>query len=333
MTLPAVGASTAPSPLDAAAGGGDGAAIGLADYDGAKDRLTIPGAPSDLLGVGRGLAGLEMIDEVALLMAPDEVRLANLGTNVLNQCIRLKDRFAILSVAEGQGDAAIPALIPPLDTSYGAIYYPWIRVQDPTTGPLLVPPTGHVAGIYARTDIERGVHKAPANEVVQGILTRDVGGNGPLEFPISKGTQDILNPRGINCIRDFRRRPRSSASGVRGRWRATPNGSTSTSGGSSSTSRSRSTRGRSGWCSNRTRRRLGQVRAQHRELPRRASGGAAPPGSDHRGGVLRECDRTTMTQDDIDNGRLICYIGVAPVKPAEFVIFRIRPEDRSTRRA
>jgi phage tail sheath protein FI len=326
LTIPAIGMSVSPSPVDAG-NVGDGAAINLIDYAGVKDRLTIPGAPSDLLGVGRGLAGLEMIDEVALLMAPDEVssdpNLAGLTNSVLNQCIRLKDRFAVLSVQEGQGDAAIPGLIAPLDTSYGAIYYPWIRVQDPTTGPLLVPPTGHVAGIYARTDIERGVHKAPANEVVQGILTRDIGGNGPLEFPISKGTQDILNPRGINCIRDFRSDRRSiRVWGARtmasdGEWKYVnvrrlfiyveesidegtqwvvfePNSEET-------------------WA---------KVRRSIGNFLTRVWRSGALMGATVEEAFFIKCDRTTMTQDDIDNGRLICYIGMAPVKPAEFVIFR-----------
>jgi phage tail sheath protein FI len=323
LPLPAAGAAIAPTALGA--NGSEGNGVGSGDYDGDTERLAIPGAPTDLLGVGRGLAGLEIIDEVALLMAPDEVDpgLVGLTEKVLNQCIRLKDRFAVLSVQGGQGQSQVPNLLPPLDTSYGAIYYPWIRVQDPIAGPLLVPPTGHVAGIYARTDIERGVHKAPANEVVQGIINRDISGNGPLEFPISKGIQDILNPRGINCIRDFRSDRRSvRVWGARtmasdGEWKYVnvrrlfiyaeesidegtqwvvfePNSEET-------------------WA---------KVRRSIGNFLTRVWRSGALMGATVEEAFFVKCDRSTMTQDDIDNGRLICYIGMAPVKPAEFVIFR-----------
>ena len=87
----------------------------------------------------------------------------------------------------GQGD--VQTIFPPRDTSYAAIYYPWIRVFDPfTRDTVLVPPAGHVAGIYARTDRERGVHKAPANEVVRDIITRDINATRqPLEFTLAQG--------------------------------------------------------------------------------------------------------------------------------------------------
>src|SRR6185437_15524454 len=84
----------------------------------------------------------------------------------------------------------------PRDSSYGALYYPWIQVFDPRQNRTrAVPPSGHVAGIIAKTDIERGVHKAPANEVVVGA--------SKLFTTVTKEDQSLLNPRGINCIRDF----------------------------------------------------------------------------------------------------------------------------------
>jgi phage tail sheath protein FI len=197
---PTVPAAPAFVPL---AGGGDGAApMTAVEYEGN------PALAPDLR---TGLAALETIDEVALLFVPDEVHpsldAANqtqLMNTLVTQCERLADRFAILSVPAGQGQVA--AIFPPRDTSYAAIYYPWIRVFDPfTRDTVLVPPAGHVAGIYARTDRERGVHKAPANEVVRDIITRDINATRkPLEFTLARGDQDILNPRGINVIRDFR---------------------------------------------------------------------------------------------------------------------------------
>jgi len=179
-----------------------------------------------------------------------------------------------------------------------------------------MPPTGHIAGIYARTDIERGVHKAPANAVVKGVLD--------LEFPATKAMQDIPNPRGVNCIRDFR----SDGRGIRlwgtrtmssdPEWRYAnvrrlflfleesltegtqwvvfePNGETT-------------------WAN--VRRFVSDFL-----FDQRRSG--ALPGATPEQAYFVRCDRSTMTQDDLDNGRLICLIGIAPVRPAEFVILRI----------
>ena len=105
-----------------------------------------------------------------------------------------------------------------------------------------VPPSGHIAGIWGRNDDTRGVHKAPANEVVRGALD--------METTITKAEHDLLNPDGINCIRSFP--GRGSASGAPARSRATRRGATSTSGGSSTTSRSRSSTAPNGSSSSRT---------------------------------------------------------------------------------
>jgi phage tail sheath protein FI len=213
-----------------------------------------------------------------------------------------------------------------VDSTYAAVYYPWIRIYDPLIRDTrLVPPGGHVAGIIARTDIERGVHKAPANEVVRGILTRDLNSSKkPVEFQVSKGQHDILNPQGINVIRDFRADGRSIRV-----WGA------------------RTTSSDPEWKYVNVRRLFLFVEESIDEgtqwvvfEPNHEPTWAAVRRnitnfliSVWRSGALMgltqdeaffvKCDRTTMTQDDIDNGRLICYIGIAPVKPAEFVIFRI----------
>jgi len=188
-------------------------------------------------------------------------------------------------------------------------------IYDPRTNTnLLVPPSGHVAGIYANTDIERGVHKAPANYVVQGATA--------LQFQITKGEQDILNPRGVNCLRVFPGR------GLRV-WGARTCSSDPL------------------WKYINVRRLLlyieesidegtqwvvfepnneklwGRVKATISEFLTRVWKDGALMGTKPEEAFFVKCDRTTMTQDDIDNGRLICIIGVAPVKPAEFVIFRI----------
>jgi phage tail sheath protein FI len=181
-----------------------------------------------------------------------------------------------------------------------------------------VPPSGHMLGIYARTDVERGVHKAPANEVVRGILG--------LQRTLSKGEQDILNPYpvNINVIRDFR----SNNRGIR------------VYGGRVITSDS-------DWKYVNVRRLL--IFLEH-SIDRGLQWVVFEPNAEPlwarvvrtvsdfltvvwRNGALEgtkveeaffvKCDRTTMTQTDIDSGRLICVVGVAPVKPAEYVIIRI----------
>ena len=171
-----------------------------------------------------------------------------------------------------------------------------------------------MAGIYARSDVERGVHKAPANEVIRGVDS--------LEFPVNKGKQDVLNPQGINCIRVLGGR------GIR-IWGA----------------RTLSTDPL--WKYVNIRRLFlyleesieegtqwvvfepnneklwDRVKQTISQFLTRVWKDGALIGTTPEEAFFVKCDRTTMTQDDIDNGRLIVLIGVAPVKPAEFVIFRI----------
>jgi phage tail sheath protein FI len=306
-----------PAKLDfkALGGGSQGDPIAAKAYSG-DDTL-----PTDKR---TGLAGLEVIDEISILAVPDEVNFPTVTNDMIDQCIRLKSRFAVTAEKNGQGN--VETIIPPRDTSYAAIYYPWIRVFNPTNNDYpLVTPVGHMAGIYANTDIERGVHKAPANYEIAGMLSQDVDpSRKALEFIITKGQQDILNPRGVNVIRDFRHHGR----GIRV-WGA----------------RTMSSDGQ--WKYINVRRLFIFV---EQSIDRGTQWVVFEPNDDNtwarvrrsienflttvwRNGALMgtkqeeaffvKCDRTTMTQDDIDNGRLICYIGIAPVKPAEFVIFRI----------
>jgi uncharacterized protein len=191
------------------AGGGPGSRLNGGTSGNAVTPADFIGNPASPPDARTGLAGLANIDEVNMLVGPDEVNgnIANafqITSELVAQCEVLGDRFAILSIRQGEG--IVQNVFPPQDSTYGAVYYPWIRVFDVRTqDTLLIPPVGHVAGIYARTDIERGVHKAPANEVVRGIVNQDLGPTRkPLEFQIVKGEHDILNPRGVNVIRDFR---------------------------------------------------------------------------------------------------------------------------------
>jgi uncharacterized protein len=293
--------------------GADGAAINAGTYAGDMD--PIGAFPDERLGRGRGLAAIEAVDEVSILMVPDEVNtgMRPVSGMVLDQCEKLKDRFGVFSVNQGSDTSVLIVR----DSSYGAIYYPWIKVYDPSINDRrLVPPSGHVAGIYARTDVERGVHKAPANEVIRGAQD--------LEFPVPKGDQDLLNPRGVNCARDFR----SDGRGIR-LWGA----------------RTMSSDGQ--WKYINVRRLFlfveesidegtqwvvfepndeplwARVRRSITNFLISVWRSGALMGVTQEEAFFVKCDRTTMTQDDIDNGRLICYIGIAPVKPAEFVIFRI----------
>lgn len=300
--------------------GDDGAAVVAADFTGSKELIPVPaGLPTDILGRGRGLDGLATVDDIALLLVPDQARddlFTPINNAIITQCELLKDRFGVLSVRQGQSN--VNNIDMPRDTLYAALYHPWIWIFDPTINDYrLVPPAGHIAGIMARTDIERGVHKAPANEVVRGAVE--------IEFPITKSDQDMLNPRGVNCIRDFR----PDGRGIR-LWGARTLSSDAL------------------WKYVNVRRLFifveesidegsqwvvfepnddltwGYVRRSISNFLTRLWKNGALFGTTEEEAFFVRCDRTTMTQDDIDNGRLICYIGIAPVKPAEFVIFRIQ---------
>ncbi|WP_332985561.1 phage tail sheath family protein [Microcoleus sp. A003_D6] len=146
------------------------------------------------------LESLEAIDEIAIVAAPG-CSISD-GKKIAEHCQNMGDRFAILDCAEGDTSSAIINKKPD-NSDYAAFYFPWIQVFDPATktahpdgdGLIYVPPSGHIAGIYARVDAQRGVYKAPANEIVLGALG--------LKQNLSKNQQDGLNPQGINCIRNL----------------------------------------------------------------------------------------------------------------------------------
>ena len=291
--------------------GGNGRGIDLTDYQG----RTLAPLPDGTI-IRTGLGGFREIDEISIVCAPDHHLIPNLGAELISHCTLLHDRFAILHSDPATDTLrTIGTLTRPQDTTFAAFYFPWIKVYDPRTRrDLLVPPSGHLAGIYAKTDLERGVHKAPANEVILGVTD--------LQFQITNGQQDILNTRGVNCLRAFPKR------GIRV-WGARTCSSNVT------------------WKYINVRRLLlfleksieegtqwvvfepnneklwGRVRETISEFLIRVWKDGALMGTKPEEAFFVKCDRTTMTQDDIDNGRLICIIGVAPVKPAEFVIFRI----------
>jgi phage tail sheath protein FI len=156
-----------------------------------------------------GLAALEPLDEIDLVCAPDattplapgeigvdaaqaSARVQSMQQALLGHCDRLGDRFAVLDSLPNAGVDGVLAQRRRLAGVNGALYYPWLR-PDAAAG--FVPPCGHVAGVFARTDNRAGVHKAPANEVLQGVLD--------LALAVSDEQQALLNPVGVNCLRAF----------------------------------------------------------------------------------------------------------------------------------
>jgi hypothetical protein len=304
-------------------------------------------------GAKTGLDLLEQVDEIAIVCAPGLTDAASYNA-VITHCERLKDRVAILDAPRNVDSTKIDALkvtaVPPApaggahaptttdsqppglkprqsDGGYAAFYFPWIQVRDPLppANPdpnvsqanvlVLVPPSGHIAGVWARTDATRGVHKAPANETLRGALR--------LAYPLTRTEQGELNSAGVNCIRTFPREGvriwgartlAASASewrylnvrrlfnmieesiAVNTRWIVfEPNDMTL-------------------WKS---------IRRDISAFLMRMWRDGALMGATPEQAFFVKCDAETNPPDVIDAGQVIAIIGIAPVKPAEFVVFRI----------
>jgi uncharacterized protein len=262
-----------------------------------------------------GLKTFDDIDDISLIVAPGQHSTA-IQDALLTHCELKKDRFCVMDSPETIDMGGIDKIPKPRDSKYGAYYFPWIEVYDPERGNIFVPPSGHMVGIYARVDSERGVHKAPANEIVRGALG--------LKYSISRGEQDILNPKGINCIRDFSRRGR----GIRV-WGA------------------RTVSSDASWRYINVRRLFIMIEESidiglqwavfepndHRlwkKITRDVSAflyriwrSGALFGRTPEDAFYVKCDDETNPVETIDAGQVITEIGICPVKPAEFVIFRI----------
>ncbi|MEX2631491.1 MAG: phage tail sheath subtilisin-like domain-containing protein [Tistlia sp.] len=271
-----------------------------------------------------GLHALRNMPQVSMVAIPGQASAA-LQAGLIAHCELMRYRFAVLDSATAEATLAeVQAQRQAFDTKYAALYYPWLTVPDPMPDNLALirdyhlPPSGHVMGIFARTDEERGVHKAPANEVVRGITG--------LSRRLNKGEHDILNPSpvNINVIRDFR--PEGRGIRVWGARCIT----------SDSDHKYVPVRRLLIFLEQSIERGLQWVVFEPNAEPlwarvRRSVANfltdvwrdGALEGTKPEEAFFVKCDRTTMTQTDIDNGRLICVIGVAPVKPAEFVIIRI----------
>jgi phage tail sheath protein FI len=183
------------------------AVYGFFNNGGTRCFVTRLGAQGDLDAALTKAAAIDEIALVAMPLAPDATaaQLNSVQGKLLDHCQGLEDRFAILDSAKAvandnlvvTGDAT-GIWVPGNAQGYGAFYFPWVEVSDPlgTAGQtILVPPCGHLAGVYARSDANRGVFKAPANEQLLGVRG--------LAYAVTKGQQAGLNSRGVNCLRSF----------------------------------------------------------------------------------------------------------------------------------
>ncbi|WP_418959677.1 phage tail sheath family protein [Streptomyces tritici] len=290
-------------------------------------------SPSDYVGSAderTGFGGLETVDEITMLAVPDLMSAYQQGAldaegvkavqlAMIAHCELMGNRVAIID--------PLPDLSPQrvkewrmtgagYDSKYAALYYPWVKVADPSAPHQMkfVPPSGALAGVWARNDESRGVHKAPANEVVRGAVD--------LAVHLTKGEQDLLNPIGVNCIRSFPGR------GIRV-WGA------------------RTLSSDPAWRYLNVRRLFNYIEesiligtqwvvfepnddALWARIRRTISAFLV---NEWRKGALFgltpdeafyvKCDRETNPAEGIDAGQVVCEIGIAPVKPAEFVIFRL----------
>ena len=281
-----------------------------------------PAAANYSLALGE-LAGLE---DISIVAAPGSSAYAE--AQAINNLLishaesRRAYRIAVLDLPRDQTPGQARTLRGLIDSRYAAVYYPWVVVPNPLARPgredipreLALPPSGFVSGIYARNDVERGVWKAPANEVVRGALR--------FELDINFAQQEMLNPIGVNCLRYLSGRgfrvwgARLASSDPEWKYvnvrryfnylessidRGTqwavfePNGE----------------------------RLWANVRQTISDFLYNEWRNGALLGTKTEEAYFVRCDRSTMTQNDLDNGRLVCLIGVAVIKPAEFVIFRI----------
>ncbi len=281
-----------------------------------------------------GISGLTIADEVTMVMVPDLINAATQEDGTVDLGMWKSVQLALINHCEGQANRMAVLDAPPgmspqqikewrsdeamYDSAYAALYYPWITVDDPApangSSTINVPPSGHLAGVWGRVDEERGVWKAPANEIVRGALD--------VETNITKAEQGLLNPIGINCIRPF------GTQGIRV-WGA------------------RTLSSNTDWTYINVRRLFNTVETAIMNGTQFAvfepndkklwEGLKRTVGSYLRGmwrdgalfGATAEaafyvkCDEETNPPESIDEGKVVVEVGIAPVKPAEFVIFRI----------
>lgn len=318
------------------------AVFGFFQNGGTRCYVVNVGRNNPITSTGRERAGLdvlEQIDQVAIVAAPGYTDAASYDA-LLSHCEEMEDRVAILdapetvpainrltevatvSVEEGEdedeeAESSGEGLRPrQSEGGYGAFYYPWITIRDPFSSEVVnVPPSGHIAGIWARSDASRGVHKAPANETVRGALN--------VSYQLTRGEQAELNPAGVNCIRLFR------DEGIKV-WGARTVADSS-----------------SEWRYLNVRRLFNMIKESIAESTRWIVFEPNDPtlwksirrdvtafltlqwregalmGNTPEEAFFVKCDEETNPPEVIDAGIVVTRIGIAPVKPAEFVVFRI----------
>lgn len=299
----------------------DEAAVAAVSFSGGSNGSVANISAADFIGVDNGAGsrtGIQSFldNDVVSIMAVPGVTDPNVQLMLVAHCESLASRFAVLDVPKDAKKVQdIMAHRDIFDSNYAALYHPWLTVFDPLDKKnIAIPPSGSVVGIYARSDNTRGVHKAPANEVVRACVA--------LDCQFNKGEQDILNPKGVNLIRSF------PGQGIRV-WGAR----TASSDPSWKYINVRrlfifieeSIKANTNWAVFEPNDEVLWVRVQ-RTINVFLTGlwrSGSLAGSSPDEAFFVNIGRNTMSQDDIDNGRLVCVIGVAPVKPAEFVIFRI----------
>lgn len=276
---------------------------------------------ADFIGTDKGAGkrtGIQSFldNDVVSIMAIPGVTDPNVQLMLGAHCENLGSRFAVLDIPrDAKKVDEVIAHRDIFDSDYVALYHPWLEVFDPLDKKnIAIPPSGSILGIYARSDNSRGVHKAPANEVVRACVG--------LDAQFNKGEQDILNPKGVNLIRAF------PGQGIRV-WGAR----TATSNPSWKYINVRrlfifieeSIKANTSWAVFEPNDEVLWTRVK-RTIDVFLTGmwrDGSLAGSAPSEAFFVNIGRNTMSQDDIENGRLVCVIGVAPVKPAEFVIFRI----------
>ncbi len=281
-----------------------------------------------------GINGLAVAEDVTMVIVPDLVTAATREDGSLDLDLWKSVQTALISHCEQNGNRmavldAPPSMTPQqikewrsetamYDSAYAALYYPWIKVDNPSgsngNSEIFMPPSGHIAGVWARTDEARGVWKAPANDTIRGVLD--------IERNVTQNEQGLLNPVGINCIRPFGTR------GIR-IWGA------------------RTLASDTDWNYINVRRLFNMVEASilsgtqyavfepndmslWEGVNRTVSGflrglwqAGALSGTTADEAFYVKCDAETNPPEAVDAGMLVVEVGIAPVKPAEFVVFRI----------
>jgi phage tail sheath protein FI len=273
----------------------------------------------------KGMGGVSPIDEVTMLVMPDIVNLDGDGAQMrdlqgkmIAHCEVGGGRMAIIDAPDGLMPQEILEWrmnTAGYDSKMAALYYPWIEVMNPLTRrPMMMPPSGHIAGLWSRVDSTRGVHKAPANEVI-------LGANG-LSFQVTHAEQGELNRVGINCIRAFPGRgirvwgARTLSSDPEWRYinvrRLFNYISSSIMAGTH-------------WSvfEPNDQRLWSSLTVNIWSFLNRVYRSGALFGANASEAFFVKCDAETNPPDIVEAGQVICEIGIAPVKPAEFVIFRL----------